>query len=41
MTDALSCFFEHGECPPLALANIAILGAFAGLAAGGGLSNSA
>ena len=41
VTNALSYFFEHGEWPVLALANIAVLGAFAGFAGGGGLSNSA
>ena len=33
-------FFAHGEWPVIALANIAVLGAFAGYAGGGGLSNS-
>ena len=33
-------YLEHGEWPMIALANIAVLGAFAGYAGGGGLSNS-
>jgi hypothetical protein len=33
-------YWEHGEWPAIALANIAVLGAFAGYAGGGGLSNS-
>lgn len=31
---------EHGTFPPVSLSNIAIIGAFAGYAGGGGLSNS-
>lgn len=33
-------YWEHGEWPVIALANIAVLGAFAGYAGGGGLANS-
>ena len=33
-------YLEHGTWPAIALANIAVLGAFAGYAGGGGLSNS-
>ena len=40
VVNAFSHFMEHGEWPVLALSNIAILGAFAGYAGGGGLSNS-
>lgn len=38
--NAFGHFFEHGAWPAVALANIAALGAFAGYAGGGGLSNS-
>ena len=40
VVNAFSHFFEHGEWPIIALGNIALLGAFAGYAGGGGLSNS-
>lgn len=33
-------WWEHGTLPAISLANIAVLGAFAGYAGGGGLSNS-
>lgn len=40
VVNAFSHFFETGEWPIIALTNIALLGAFAGYAGGGGLSNS-
>lgn len=40
VVNAFSHFAETGEWPVIALANIAVLGAFAGYAGGGGLSNS-
>jgi hypothetical protein len=40
VVNAFSYYMEHGEWPAVALANIAILGAFAGYAGGGGLANS-
>ena len=40
VVNAFGYFFEHGEFPAVALANIALLGAFAGYAGAGGLSNS-
>ena len=40
VVNALTHFAEHGEWPMIAMANIAMLGAFAGYAGGGGLSNS-
>jgi len=40
VVNAFGHFAEHGEWPVIALANIAVLGAFAGYAGGGGLSNS-
>lgn len=33
-------YFQHGDWPVVSLANIAVLGAFAGYAGGGGLGNS-
>lgn len=41
VTNAFSHFWSIGTLPVLALGNIAMLGAFAGYAGGGGLSNSA
>jgi hypothetical protein len=41
VTNALTHFWSTGTLPVLALGNIAMLGAFAGYAGGGGLSNSA
>lgn len=38
---AVGYYREHGAWPAVSLANIAVLGAFAGYAGGGGLSNSA
>lgn len=38
--NAIGHFFRSGEWPVVALGNIAMLGAFAGYAGGGGLSNS-
>ncbi|MBI2950142.1 MAG: Nramp family divalent metal transporter [Verrucomicrobia bacterium] len=40
LVNAFGHFLAHGEWPVLALSNIAVLGAFAGYAGGGGLSNS-
>ena len=40
LVNAFGYLFEHGEWPIIALSNIAVLGAFAGYAGGGGLSNS-
>jgi hypothetical protein len=40
VVNAFTHFAEHGEWPIIAMANIAVLGAFAGFAGGGGLSNS-
>lgn len=40
VVNALGHYLEHGAWPTVALANIAILGAFAGYAGGGGLANS-
>ncbi|MEZ6061377.1 MAG: Nramp family divalent metal transporter [Planctomycetaceae bacterium] len=40
VVNAFSHYFEHGEFPVVSLASIAVLGAFAGYAGGGGLSNS-
>lgn len=40
VTNAGRYYLEQGEWPIVALANIAVLGAFAGYAGGGGLSNS-
>jgi len=41
VTNAFTHFWSTGTLPVLALGNIAMLGAFAGYAGGGGLSNSA
>ncbi|MCA9215426.1 MAG: Nramp family divalent metal transporter [Planctomycetales bacterium] len=41
VVNAFFHFAKHGEWPVIAMANIAVLGAFAGYAGGGGLSNSA
>jgi hypothetical protein len=40
VTNAFGHYVEHGHWPLIALANIAVLGAFAGYAGGGGLANS-
>lgn len=40
VTNAFTHFLQHGTLPTMALGNIAMLGAFAGYAGGGGLSNS-
>ena len=40
VVNAFAYYFEHGSLPVVALGNIALLGAFAGYAGGGGLSNS-
>ncbi|MDA1232239.1 MAG: Nramp family divalent metal transporter [Planctomycetota bacterium] len=40
VVNAFTHWFEHGEFPVLSLTSIAVLGAFAGYAGGGGLSNS-
>jgi hypothetical protein len=40
LVNAFMYRYDYGEWPVLALANIAVLGAFAGYAGGGGLSNS-
>lgn len=40
LVNAVGHFWEHGEWPVLALGNIAVIGAFAGYAGGGGLANS-
>ncbi|MDG2126929.1 MAG: Nramp family divalent metal transporter [Fuerstiella sp.] len=40
VVNAFTHFREHGEYPIVALTSIAVLGAFAGFAGGGGLSNS-
>jgi hypothetical protein len=40
VVNALTHYAAHGEWPLVAMANIAILGAFAGYAGGGGLGNS-
>lgn len=40
VVNAVSHWYEYGEFPVVALANIAVMGAFAGYAGGGGLSNS-
>ncbi len=40
VTNVFAHIFEHGQWPAIALANIALVGAFAGYAGGGGLSNS-
>lgn len=40
VVNALTHYYEHGEFPVVALTSIAVLGAFAGYAGGGGLSNS-
>lgn len=40
IVNAFGYYVEHGHWPLLALGNIAMLGAFAGFAGGGGLSNS-
>lgn len=40
VVNAFSYYWEHGAWPAVALANIAVLGAFAGYAGGGGVSNS-
>jgi hypothetical protein len=40
VVNAFGHWYEHGELPVLALTSIAVLGAFAGYAGGGGLSNS-
>ncbi len=40
VVNSVSHFIEHGEFPVVALTSIAVLGAFAGYAGGGGLSNS-
>jgi hypothetical protein len=40
VVNAVGYYWEHGTWPAVALANIALLGAFAGYAGGGGLSNS-
>ena len=41
VVNAFAHWFENGEWPVVALTNIAVLGAFAGYAGGGGLSNAA
>lgn len=40
VVNAFAYYREHGTWPTIALANIAVLGAFAGYAGGGGVSNS-
>lgn len=40
LVNAFGYLWSHGEWPVVALANMAVLGAFAGYAGGGGLSNS-
>ncbi len=40
LTNAFGFYYDHGQWPEIALANVALLGAFAGFAGGGGLSNS-
>ncbi|MBX3412437.1 MAG: Nramp family divalent metal transporter [Pirellulales bacterium] len=40
VVNALAYYQQHGAWPAVALANIAVLGAFAGYAGGGGLANS-
>lgn len=40
VVNAFSVYYETGAWPVVALANIAVLGAFAGYAGGGGVSNS-
>ncbi|MCA9121738.1 MAG: Nramp family divalent metal transporter [Planctomycetaceae bacterium] len=40
VVNAFSHWIEHGEFPVIAMTSIAVLGAFAGYAGGGGLSNS-
>jgi hypothetical protein len=40
VVNAFSHWWTHGQWPVIALGNIALLGAFAGYAGGGGLSNS-
>jgi hypothetical protein len=40
VVNAFTHFFEHGEWPLVSLTSIALLGAFAGYAGGGGLSNA-
>jgi hypothetical protein len=40
LVNAFAYYFDHGEWPVLALGNIAVIGAFAGYAGGGGLGNS-
>lgn len=40
VVNAFGHYWEHGEWPVIALANIAVLGGFAGYAGGGGLANS-
>lgn len=40
LANVFGYYLTHGEWPVIALSNIAVLGAFAGYAGGGGLSNS-
>ena len=40
VVNAFTHYLQHGSFPAIALGNIALLGAFAGYAGGGGLSNS-
>ena len=40
LVNAVGYYYENGSWPVIAMANIAVLGAFAGYAGGGGLSNS-
>ena len=40
VVNALGHYWRHGQWPLVALGNVALLGAFAGYAGGGGLSNS-
>ncbi|MCA9097273.1 MAG: Nramp family divalent metal transporter [Planctomycetaceae bacterium] len=40
LVNAFGHYWEHGSWPTVALANIAVLGGFAGYAGGGGLANS-
>lgn len=40
LVNVFSYYWEHGSFPVIALSNIAVLGAFAGYAGGGGLANS-
>lgn len=40
LVNAFGYYYEHGQWPTVSMAHIAVLGAFAGYAGGGGLSNS-